>query len=110
MNRYREARILGNAIWAASNCADQTGALDRHALVMTAPKDEAVRIDLRKLLLSLPSVGGGELEPVAWRVKDFADGWTLHYSRASAEREAAGAGNLIQPLYAISTPDAEKQS
>ena len=45
-------------------------------------------------------------EPVAWRVKDFADGWTLHYSLASAKREAEGAGNLIQPLFRIPPPPA----
>jgi len=38
-------------------------------------------------------------EPVAWRVKDFADGWILFHSEAEALREAEGAGNLVQPLY-----------
>ena len=38
-------------------------------------------------------------KPVAWRVKDFADGWILCHSEAQAKREAEGAGNLIQPLY-----------
>lgn len=40
-----------------------------------------------------------ESEPVAWRVKDFADGWILCHSFEEATREAAGAGNMIQPLY-----------
>lgn len=39
-------------------------------------------------------------EPVAWRVKDFADGWILCSTKEEAEREAASAGNLIEPLYA----------
>ncbi|HEY3694107.1 hypothetical protein [Phenylobacterium sp.] len=39
------------------------------------------------------------LSPVAWRVKDFADGWILCHSEAQARREAEGAGNLVQPLY-----------
>lgn len=39
-----------------------------------------------------------EAGPVAWRVKDFADGWILCHSLEDARREAAGAGNLIQPL------------
>lgn len=39
-------------------------------------------------------------EPVAWRVKDFADGWILCHSEAEARGEAEGAGNLVQPLYA----------
>lgn len=37
--------------------------------------------------------------PVAWRVKDFADGWILFHTEAEARREAEGAGNLVQPLY-----------
>lgn len=43
--------------------------------------------------------------PVAWRVKDFADGWILCNTRQQAEKEAAGAGNLIEPLYAIPTKE-----
>lgn len=38
--------------------------------------------------------------PVAWRVKDFADGWVLCHTEAQAQREAKGCGNTIQPLYA----------
>lgn len=37
--------------------------------------------------------------PVAYRVKDFADGWILCHTLEHAQREAEGAGNLIQPLY-----------
>jgi len=37
-------------------------------------------------------------EVVAWRVKDFADGWILRHTEAAAKIEAEGAGNLIQPL------------
>ena len=37
---------------------------------------------------------------MAWRVKDFADGWILFHTEAGARREAEGAGNLVQPLYA----------
>lgn len=40
-----------------------------------------------------------ELKPVAWRVKDFADGWILFHDEAQARREAEGAGNLVEPLY-----------
>jgi hypothetical protein len=42
----------------------------------------------------------GPAQPVAWRVKDFADGWILCHTLAEAQREAQGAGNLVQPLYA----------
>lgn len=38
--------------------------------------------------------------PVAWRVKDFADGWVLFHSGDAARAYADNAGNLIQPLYA----------
>ena len=53
---------------------------------------------LAQALAARPEPEG--VEPVAWRIKDFADGWILCHSKADAEREAAGAGNLIQPLYA----------
>ncbi len=39
-------------------------------------------------------------EPVAWRVKDFADGWILYHSEAQARREAEEVGSLVQPLFA----------
>lgn len=45
-----------------------------------------------------PSASGGEA--VAWRVKDFADGWILFADEAFARSEANGAGNLVQPLFA----------
>jgi len=44
-----------------------------------------------------------ESEAVAWRVKDFADGWILCHTEAEAGREAAGCGNLIQPLFPASS-------
>ena len=40
-------------------------------------------------------------EPVAWRVKDFADGWILCATEKQARREARDCGNLVQPLYAL---------
>ncbi len=43
-----------------------------------------------------PAVRG---DAVAWRVKDFADGWILCHSEAEAKREAESAGNLIQPMF-----------
>jgi len=38
-------------------------------------------------------------EPVAWRVKDFADGWILFWDRRAAEAWAEETDALIQPLY-----------
>jgi hypothetical protein len=38
--------------------------------------------------------------PVAWRVKDFADGWIVFDNKARAEEEARVSGALIQPLFA----------
>lgn len=43
-------------------------------------------------------------EIAAWRVKDFADGWSLHATLAEAERTADGTGAVIQALYALTTP------
>ena len=39
-----------------------------------------------------------EAKPVAWRVKDYADGWTVYQYEHEAHR-AARNGNLIEPLY-----------
>lgn len=58
---------------------------------------EAAKVAVRIAILSALS---GETEPVAWRVKDFADGWILCHTEAEAKREAEGCGNTIQPLYA----------
>lgn len=40
---------------------------------------------------------------VAYRVKDFGDGWILFHSILQALREARGNDNLIQPLYTNDT-------
>ena len=50
--------------------------------------------------LSVWRAAMGRGSPAAWRVKDFADGWILCATEAAARREADGAGNLVQPLYA----------
>ncbi len=41
----------------------------------------------------------GETQPVAWRVKDYADGWVRYGTEAEAKREAKRTGALIEPLY-----------
>lgn len=46
-----------------------------------------------------PSVVVKEAEPVAWRCKDFADGWILDHSERSAREYQRKTGCLIQPLY-----------
>lgn len=46
-------------------------------------------------------------EPVAWRVKDFADDWILCHSERQALAEADSAGNLIEPLYRSPSPPDE---
>lgn len=38
-------------------------------------------------------------KPVAWRVKDFADGWIVFQDEADALRYADEAGAVIQGLY-----------
>lgn len=37
-------------------------------------------------------------EAVAWRVKDYADGWMLCYTEKEAKAQSQN-GNLVQPLY-----------
>ena len=52
----------------------------------------------------------GETQPVAWRVKDYADGWVRYGTEAEAKREAKRTGALIEPLYsaaALASRDAE---
>jgi len=37
--------------------------------------------------------------PVAWRVKDFADGWIIFQDEEAANREAEATGAAIHGLY-----------
>ena len=60
--------------------------------------------DLLRAILAGPPEPSVE-EPVAWRVKDFADGWILCHTEAQARREAEGCGNLVQALYRSKTND-----
>src|SRR5665213_315815 len=46
------------------------------------------------------SVPADAAQPVAFRVKDFADGWILCHSRDFADSMAHDYGSLVQPLYA----------
>ena len=41
----------------------------------------------------------GEEKPVAWRVKDYADGWIFFLSEPMAKDVAEPSGALIEPLY-----------
>jgi hypothetical protein len=41
--------------------------------------------------------------PVAWEVKDFADGWILCLNHADAVREAEDTGATIRNLYRKTT-------
>lgn len=45
-----------------------------------------------------------EQEPVAWRCKDFADGWILYNDYADAFEYEHGVGCAMQPLYAAPVP------
>lgn len=52
-----------------------------------------------------PSPAPAESGAVAWRVKDFADGWVYHTDEARALRLAAHmSGALVQPLYTHPSP------
>ena len=37
--------------------------------------------------------------PVAWRVKDYADGWIIFQDEAAAYKEHEATGGLLQGLY-----------
>lgn len=45
--------------------------------------------------------------PVAWRVKDYADGWVIYQNKRTAFALASHTGALIQPLYAGESISAE---
>ncbi len=40
-------------------------------------------------------------DPVAWRCKDFADGWIIYQDFKSAAQYQSAAGCFMQPLYAL---------
>jgi hypothetical protein len=46
-----------------------------------------------------------EAAPVAWRVKDFADGWIVYGSEKEARFVADETGAVMQPLYAREAMD-----
>lgn len=49
--------------------------------------------------------GGGQyMQIVAWRVKDFADGWILFSDEARARHEVEMTGAKIEPLYRLMSP------
>ena len=79
---------------------------DAEALRLCAVTIASVLPDAKAELLALRSATPMP-EPVAWRVKDYADGWMLAHTLAQAKGQA-GNGNLIQPLY--TTPPAREIS
>lgn len=52
----------------------------------------------------LPNTTTTEAKPVAWRVKDYADGWVLYHSEERARRAAEQSDALLEPLYASPLP------
>ena len=44
-------------------------------------------------------LSGGYGEPVAWRVKDYADGWIIYQQESAAAAYRAETGALMEPLY-----------
>ena len=45
-------------------------------------------------------------EAVAWRVKDYADGWIIHQNEGVAKAAASGMGTRLEPLYPTPTQPA----
>lgn len=48
------------------------------------------------------------VEPVAWRVHDWADGWILFDNEARAKHEADNSTGVIQPLFASPPSEASR--
>lgn len=64
------------------------------------------RADIAAMLAARPD-DGREVEPVAWRVKDFGDGWIYYEDEAQAERASVVmSAAVVQPVFAhpASTP------
>jgi hypothetical protein len=80
----REASDMQVTHWARVKAADEIKRLEKENEML---KQEAN-----------PLPKQSDAKPVAWRVRDFGDGWILCHSRKQAEKEA-DAGNLVQPLY-----------
>ena len=60
-----------------------------------------------KALAHIPDAGNmiAPVEAVAWRVKDYADGWILFHHEAPARKSGeARNGALVQPLYTHPAP------
>lgn len=49
-------------------------------------------------LLIAKNLEATKKEAVAWRVKDYADGWILYHDERMARHQAEETGALIQPL------------
>ena len=89
----REAAIERVRAWVAEN-ADKPDDYDT--------RDGDILLGDIRLLLTDPRQPSEA--PVAWRVKDFADGWIVFDNKARAEEEAMATGALIQPLFASEPP------
>jgi hypothetical protein len=63
----------------------------RQAVFAAKKQEEAIRQALKDYQL--------KQVPVAWRVKDFADGWILFNDEKKAQRESLATGALLEPLY-----------
>lgn len=74
---------------------------------ITADFHDRVAAALERALQAISHMGEGE-KAVAWRVKDYADGWMV-FSRLWQAEEFASNGNLLQPLYLHSAPAGESE-
>lgn len=98
------------AVAEITDCSDDVDAINRADALLQAAREEAYKEgwnDREDDLISgvnriapeqPPQEGAGE--PVAWRVKDFADGWFFYGKERGAEAMRAQVdGFLVQPLF-----------
>lgn len=69
------------------------------AVMLQHGTDEQRREALAYAGIAQP-VAPQEAEAVAWRCKDYADGWVVYGEKSAAERHQRNDGCLMQPLYA----------
>ncbi len=104
MSEVQLDRVALEAAWMKANEALRGHAPELGPISRTAMMQVVVQAAIPAYLAALaspPKAG----DPVAWRVKDFVDGWIYYTDEAHARRVARHmSGALVEPLYATSEP------
>ena len=105
-------RQHGTTGWDRSKSGDEGDALIRHFLGRGSLDSDGLRHSAKMAWRALAllqkeceqaTMSNKEdyMQIVAWRVKDFADGWILFHDEHLAREEVAATGATIEPLYRL---------